>query len=366
MATTRGAADGKRNSKPINLALQGGGSHGALTWGVLDRLLEEERLSIRGVSGTSAGAMNAAALADGFHRGGAEGARKALRGFWKAVSDAARFSPLRPALWDRLMGRYSLDNSPGYLFFESMSRVFSPYESNPMGLNPLRKILEEQIDFGNVNVCRQIEVHVSATNVRTGQPKVFSQGEVTIDAVLASACLPQMYPAVEIDGEAYWDGGFTANPALYPLIDRHCSPDILIVQINPIRREELPRSAREIINRLNEVSFNSALIKELRSIRLLQEAMRKAGIELGPKSEVYLHLIHAAADVDTLSASSKMNAEWDYLKLLFDHGREWADDWLRDNFDRIGAASTLDLDALFGYSAADAEPMLSSPPEAAA
>ena len=198
--------------KPINLALQGGGSHGALTWGVLDRLLEDRRLSIRGISGTSAGAMNAVVFADGHERGGPEGAREALGRFWKAISDSAQFSPIRRSMWDKLWGRYSLDYSPGYLFFESLSRVFSPYELNPMGLNPLRDLLVEQVDFNNVNRCPDVRVYVTATNVRTGRPRIFGQGEVTVDSVMASACLPQMFQAVEIGGEAYWDGGFYRQP----------------------------------------------------------------------------------------------------------------------------------------------------------
>jgi NTE family protein len=167
---------------------------------------------------------------------------------------------------------------------------------------------------------------------------------------MASACLPQMYPAVEIDGEAYWDGGFTGNPALYPLIDSAASPDIVVVQINPIRREEIPRTARDIINRVNEVSFNSSLIKELRAIRRLQQIIAEENLDLGPKSRVYMHLIHVAADAAKFSASSKLNAEWDYLELLFKRGRVWADEWLEANYDRIGVASTLDLDEMFGES----------------
>ncbi len=333
--------------KPINLALQGGGSHGALTWGVIDRLLEEPRLAIRGVSGTSAGAMNAVVLADGYARDGAEGARKALAAFWRAVSDAARLSPIQRSAWDRVLGRFSLDHSPGYLFMEGMSRIFSPYETNPLGLNPLRDLVEKLVDFEQVNCCQQIEVHVTATNVRTGQPRIFSKGEVTLDAVMASACLPQMYPAVEIDGEAYWDGGFTGNPALYPLVESALSPDILLVQINPVLREELPRTAREIINRVNEISFNSSLIKELRAILLMQRAIAAQDIDLGAKGKTYLHIIHAADDVRDLSASSKLNAEWAYLQKLFHRGRDWADDWLAKNFDRIGSGSTMDLEELF-------------------
>ena len=331
--------------KPINLALQGGGSHGALTWGVLDRLLEDGRLDIRALSGTSAGAMNAVVLADGYARDGAAGARAALAAFWKAVSDAARRSPAQRTWLDRLAGRYSLDHSPGYLWMEAMGRIFSPYEINPFDLNPLRDLLAAQVDFGRVNASG-VFVNVTATNVRTGLPRVFATGELSVDAVLASACLPQLYKAVEIDGEAYWDGGFSANPALYPLVMNSESPDVVIVQINPFVRQALPRTAREIINRMNEISFNTSLVKELRTLALIERAgMAPPG---GPAAGgAFLHLVHVDEEVQDLAASSKLNAEWGYLLTLFDRGRRWAEVWLRDNFERVGVASTLDLDRLF-------------------
>ncbi len=336
----------RRTGKRINLALQGGGSHGALTWGVLDRLLEDGRLRISAISGTSAGAMYAVVFADGYERGGPEGARAALAAFWKAVSDAARFSPIQRTPLDRAMGRYSLDRSPGYLFMEGLSRVFSPYELNPRNVNPLRDILEKHVNFDNVNRRRQVQVFVTATNVRTGRPRIFGRGDVTADAVLASACLPQMFPAVEIGGEAYWDGGFAGNPALYPLIDNRASQDIVVVQINPIVRRELPRSARDIINRVNEISFNSSLIKEMRAIAMMQRLADDAGLDLGHR-RTFLHIIHAEEEVQDLAASSKLNAEWDYLQKLFQHGREWAQDWLDAHFDDIGVRSTLDLDEIW-------------------
>lgn len=336
-------------SKPITLALQGGGSHGALTWGVLDRLLEDERLAIRAISGTSAGAMNAVALADGMAKGDREGARDALKKFWKAVSDAARFSPIQRSPIDHMMGNYSLDTSPSYLFFEGLTRMFSPYELNPMGTNPLRGLLNDMIDFERVNAQTDLDVHVTATNVRTGRPRVFGPGELGTEAVLASACLPQMFPAIEIDGEAYWDGGFSGNPALYPLLTSTEAPDILVVQINPILRPGLPRTARDIMNRVNEISFNSSLVKELRAIELMQRVAAARGIDLGVYTHTYLHLIHTDLEVKDLVASSKLNAEWKYLRLLFDLGRKWADSWLDENFEAIGHRSTLDLDALEGH-----------------
>jgi NTE family protein len=350
LATSGAQAPDDVASKPINLALQGGGAHGALTWGVLDGLLEDDRLSIRDISGTSAGAMNAVALADGYARGGRKGARESLGKFWKAVSDAAMLSPIRRSPWDRALGRYSLDHSPSYLFFESLSRVFSPYEINPLGYNPLRDIVAAQVDFDNVNDHPYVRVYVTATNARTGRPRIFGPGEITLDSVMASACLPQMFPAVEIEGEGYWDGGFSGNPALYPLL-MSSAPDIVVVQINPTIRHEVPRTARDIINRVNEISFNASLIKELRAIAIVQRALRGVegrGTDLQRYIETFLHLIHVDAEVEDLSASSKLNAEWPYLCLLFDRGRRWAGQWLESNYEQIGKASTLDLEGVFG------------------
>lgn len=335
--------------KWINLALQGGGSHGALTWGVLDRILEDERLKIGDISGTSAGAMNAVVLAAGMHTGGRQGARAALRRFWGAVSDAARFSPVQRSLADRLLGRWSLDNSPGYLMMEGLQRFFSPYELNPFGYDPLRRILEDCVDFAHVNACRQLSVHVTATHVRSGRARIFSRGAVTADAVMASACLPQSTPAVMIEGEAYWDGGFSGNPALAPLLESARSHDIVIVQINPIIRHRVPRSAREIINRVNEISFNASLLKELQSIALIRSHWRE---EHGDPAErgaaaALLHLIHVDREVQDLAASSKMNAEAAYLDLLFNRGRAWAEGWLEAHRDDLGQRSTFDPEQFF-------------------
>ncbi|SHK59451.1 patatin-like phospholipase family protein [Halomonas caseinilytica] len=333
--------------KRIDLALQGGGSHGALTWGVLDRLLEDERLEIVGISGTSAGAMNAVVLADGLHRNGRDGAREALRTFWEAVSAAARFSPFQRSFWDRLMGNDNLDHSPGYLFFEGLTRLVAPSQLNPMGFNPLRDLVERQIDFERVNACRGVKVFVTATNVRTGRATIFRQPGLSVDSLMASACLPSIFPAVEIDGEAYWDGGFSGNPALYPLVDDQDCRDLVVVQVNPLVRQRLPDCARDVINRINEITFNSSLIKELRSIQLLQRLIEAEGLELENYRAMRLHLIHTEQDIESLGASSKMNAEWRFISRLHELGRRWADQWLDEHFDAIGQHSTFDLDAVF-------------------
>jgi len=333
--------------KLMDLGLQGGGSHGALTWGVLDRILEDERIEIPAVSGTSAGAMNAVVLADGLHKGGRRGARRALHDFWKAVSDSARFSPIQRSLWDRLTGNYSLETSPWYHFFDQMTRFLAPAQFNPFDINPLRDLLAATVDFAAVNACDKTKVFVTATNVRTGRGRVFRQGELSVDTIMASACLPFMFRPVEIGGEAYWDGGYIGNPALYPLVDDPTCRDVVIVQINPMRRDGLPGSAREIMNRVNEISFNSALVKELRAIHLLHQRIDAEGLETERYRDVRLHIIHAADEVQHLEASSKLNAEWGYLTYLFDRGRGWAEAWLNDHFDDLGERSTIDLDELF-------------------
>ena len=337
----------QKPTKTIDLALQGGGSHGALTWGVLDRILEDERLDITGVSGTSAGAMNAVVLAQGLHEGGRQGARDALAAFWRAVSDAARFSPVQRNWWNRLAGNFNLDRSPGYLFFDNLTRLFSPYELNPLDINPLRDLVASTVDFDRVNACVTPKIFVTATNVRTGHARVFTQPHLSVETIMASACLPSVYQAVEIDGEAYWDGGYIGNPALHPLVDNTDCRDMIIVQINPMIRRKLPRTGREILNRVNEISFNSSLVKDLRAIHLLHKLIEAEGIETERYRDMRIHLIHADEELHDLDASSKLNTEWAFLSHLRQRGRAWAHQWLDANYDSLGVRSTFDLDALF-------------------
>lgn len=352
--------------KLIEFALQGGGAHGAYTWGVLDRVLEDGRIEVAALSGTSAGAMNAVAIADGLARGGRDGARETLERFWRAVSDAARFSPVRRGPLDVLLGRWSLDTSPGYVAMDLLSRVASPYDLNPLDVNPLREVVAAEIDFDRVNSCQATKVFVTATNVRTGLPRVFRQGGITLDAVMASACLPNTFKAVEIDGEAYWDGGFSGNPVLFPLVDESDCRDLVIVQINPIRRDELPTSAADIRNRMNEITFNSSLIKELRTITLLRRLIEAEGLESERYRDMRLHRI-GGEGLEHLSVSSKMNAEWDFLCHLRELGRAAADRWLAENFDALCVRSTFDPESLFAEAVRDPEarPVQAKPPEAA-
>ena len=330
-------------TKPINIALQGGGSHGAFSWGVLDRLLEDGRLDIKAISGTSAGAMNAVALADGWVRGGADGARAKLEDFWRAVARKGRFSPVQRSPWDVLWGNWSIENTPGYIWFDTMSRVLSPYVANPLNLNPLRDVVAEEIDFANVRACKDIDLFISATNVETGQLRVFSDGEIDLDTVMASACLPQIFQAVEIKGVPYWDGGYGGNPAIYPFFKANDTDDVLLVQINPVIREQTPKTANEIQNRIDEITFNAGLLREFRAIAFIKELIAAGRLPHGEFRDIRMHRIDADEAFKDLSASSKVNAEWAFLEYLRDLGRTSASDWLEDNFDSVGTKATLDL-----------------------
>lgn len=337
-----------RQEKRIDIALQGGGAHGAFTWGVLDRLLEDKYLRIDGISGTSAGAMNAVVLADGFSRGaGAPGAQRALRAFWRAVSAASTFSPLQRTLLDRLMGRWSLDHAPGYLLLQLAGNVLSPYEFNPLNINPLRDLLGHLVDFDRVRACSELNVFVSATHVRTGKARIFRRHELDADKVMASACLPQLFQAVEIDGEAYWDGGYMGNPALFPLINETDAHDLIIIQINPIVRDALPRSATEIMNRLNEITFNASLVREISSILLLKNLVDEEHVERVRYTDMRLHRISADAVLPHLSVSSKLNVEWKFLEYLHQKGYDAAERWLASHSDKLGRESTLDLSSIY-------------------
>jgi NTE family protein len=333
-----------RDRVPIDLALQGGGSHGAFTWGVLDRLLEEEWLDVVAISGTSAGAMNAAVLADGWTAGGAQGAREALDQYWRRVSRAAAFSPLQRSPLDRLMGRWTLDTSPAYVVTDLMSRLFSPYDLNPLDYNPLRKVLAESIDFERL-ARSPVKLFITATRVRTGRGRIFRNAEITADVLLASACLPTMFRAIEIDGEPYWDGGFAGNPTITPLVRESDAYDTILVQINPTERPEEPRSAAEILNRLNEISFNSPLMKELRMIALLRQAADPGSGEGARWARMRTHRVKSDM-LTKFGSSSKLNAEWQFVSMLRAEGRLAASEFLEHHGEDVGRRSTADLDVL--------------------
>ncbi len=336
---------GHRDPVPVDLGLQGGGAHGAFTWGVLDRLLEEPWLQIEGISGTSAGAMNAAVMVCGHARGGARGAREALAKFWRAVSRAGRFSPFQRTPLDMLLGNWTLDNSPAFVAMESMARTISPYSLGLGANNPLKPILDTAVHFDGLKDA-PIKLFITATNVRTGMAKVFRNAEITPDVLLASACLPFLFQAVEIDGEYYWDGGYTGNPTLTPLVRECSSVDTILVTLNTVVRSEVPRTARDINNRMNEITFNSVLAKELRMFALLRQVAATAGTEAANWHDMRVHRIEGDAEMSKFGASSKLLADWQFLTLLRDIGRASAEKFLARYGADVGQRSTLDIDLL--------------------
>ncbi len=338
------AAPGRREPVLVDLALQGGGSHGAFTWGVLDRLLEEPWIRIEAISGTSAGAMNAAVLVDGFSRDGASGARAALDAYWRRVSRAAAFSPLQRSPIERMLGRWTLDTSPAYLAIDMMSRIFSPYDLNPTGFNPLRQVLADSIDFGRL-ASSPIKLFITATNVYTGRGRIFRNSQITPEVLLASACLPTMFRAIEIEGEPYWDGGFAGNPTITPLVRESDAFDTILVQINPRERRDKLRKAGDILDRLNEISFNAPLMKELRMIALLRQAADPGTGEGARWARMRTHRI-ASDRLAEFGASSKLNAEWEFLALLKEEGRKSAEAFLASHGADVGHRSSTDLDVL--------------------
>ena len=354
----------------VGVALQGGGSHGAFTWGALDRLLQEPAFAVDSVTGTSAGAMNAVVLADGLARGGAAEARKALRLFWESVASIPGLATFFAPTAGRFGEVWHLDNSPAYIFFDMMSRIWSPYDLNPLGYHPLRGLLAEQVDFERLRAQDRVRVMLCATNVRTGRRRIFDTRDVSLDAVLASACLPFVFPAVEIDGEPYWDGGYTGNPAIAPFLREGCVNDLIIIGINPLVRDETPRHARDIINRVNEISFNSAFWLELTAMAVIIDMVDEGLIDAARVPGIRFHGIDAGHILAALGASSKMNNSRAFIDYLFGLGSAAADTWLAENRTAIGQRSTLDLKrllpvdfALFRHAARASKPGDSPPRE---
>jgi NTE family protein len=333
--------------KQVNLALQGGGSHGAFAWGVLDRLLEDQRIAVDGIVGTSAGAMNAAVTAYGLMVGGNEGARTELRRFWTTIADNGALSLMQPSWLDRLIAPGNLDFSPGWIVMDFMSRMLSPYQANPANYHPLREVLAEQIDFEWLRRSGRAKLFVCASNVMTNRLRVFEPTEICVEAVLASACLPSLFQAIEIDGEHYWDGGYMGNPPIFPLIYNCASPDVIIIMINPIEIAELPTSAQAILDRINTLSFNSSLMREMRAIAFVSRLVEKGYDDDGRLKKMFIHCIDAEEDMRTLGVSSKLNVDRDFLTWLFELGRRQGDAFLRDHFDKIGTQSSVDIEQRF-------------------
>lgn len=331
-------------TRKITLALQGGGAHGAFTWGVLDRLLEDETLDIRGISGTSAGAMNAGVLACGLVHGRAS-ARDALAVFWRALSDkgSAAFNPYQSTPFHDLSRAWNMDWAPASIWLDVMAQFVSPYQLNPLDRNPLRELLDEHLRFEDL--CRKdaIRLFVCATNVLTNELRIFDNDELSVDAFLASACLPQLHRAIDIEGSFYWDGGFTGNPVLKPLISACDADDIVIVQLNPTRRNELPITSRDIMDRLNEVTMNASLMRELDHIATLTRLLEDGSLNSAKYRPIHFHCIADPEVMTPLGMRSKNNTAWNFLTYLKDAGRDCADVWLKENRRHLGKKSTLDL-----------------------
>jgi NTE family protein len=329
---------------PITLALQGGGAHGAFTWGVLDRLLEEPGLEIAGVSGTSAGAMNAIVLAQGLLHGDREIARAELAGFWRRISEIgmAAFNPYQSTPVQAISRAWNIDYSPATMLLDVVAQFVSPYQLNPLDRNPMRDLLHELIDFEALNAAASPKVFVCATNLQTNAMRIFTNGDLSTDALLASACLPQLHRAVEVDDAYYWDGGFIGNPVLKPLIRQCPAADLLLVQINPLQRRSLPITSRDIMDRLNEVTMNAALVRELDVVATLNDLIRDGSL----KSERYrLIRLHRIADPEVMSRlglRSKNNTAWPFLTYLRDAGRTCTGRWLEANRAKLGHEATFD------------------------
>jgi NTE family protein len=336
-------------AKNVNFALQGGGAHGAFVWGVLDHLLESGSLFVEAISATSAGAMNAVVLASGMARGGPEAARQNLHDFWYGVSRMDLvfdlFSP-----WNQLIQALKLppEYHPFHSMIHSLTHTVPPNLLNPFNFNPLRSLLLKVVDFENLNASPDApQLFLNATNIRTGKIKVFETPLVTVEAVLASACLPPYFQAVEIDGEHYWDGGYLGNPAIFPLIYRKGAKDVIIAQVTAIRRDELPASAADVLHRINEISFNSSLMREMRAVAFATKLIDAGELDETRHSRMFMHWIGDDRLMSQLGTATQFHPEWSLLCRLRDAGRNTASEWLAKNFDRIGVCSTVDLTEMF-------------------
>ncbi len=336
----------RKNRKHVALALQGGGAHGAFTWGVLDRMLEEDNIFVDAMCGTSAGAINAVVCAYGLHTGKRYKAKELLEKLWLKLSNSGGF---KASFIDKYWSNGDIYNSPGYVMFNAMSQYMSPYHFNPLNYNPLRGIMEDLVDFEDLHHYKDKKIFICATNVKTNRAKIFTNKEITVDSVMASACLPMLFQAVEINGEFYWDGGYMGNPPIFPLITNTDVRDIVLIKINSINIKSVPTTARDITDRVNEISFNSSLINEMKLIHYRNELLRNGILKTDDKvnREIFIHTISGYDTLGQMHYSSKMNTSWDFLLQLKQKGRETADRWLNNEFELVGSKSTFDVEEHF-------------------
>jgi NTE family protein len=335
--------------KKINLALQGGGAHGAFTWGVLDSLLADPRIEIEGISGASAGAISAVTLADGLVRGGPQEARKRLADIWRAVSSNGDLSELQRTVTQRLLSFVPYEGSPAQAWIDVLSRFWSPYDFNPLNINPLKAVIERFVDFDALRASGALKLFVSATNVFTGRIRVFPCEKITAEVVMASACLPMVFQAVEIDGIPYWDGGYMGNPAIFPFFRTTDTEDVVIVSINPLERDSTPRTQTEILNRIDEITFNSSLIAEYRAIdfvtRLIDQGRLPRGRGAGEYRRINVHRIALDSAFKQLTADSKLDSDFAFFELLRNGGQRAGQEFLSRHFDDLGVRSTINIAA---------------------
>ncbi len=336
----------------LDLALQGGGTQGAFTWGVLDRLLEDERLQIAAISGSSAGAMNAVALASGWATGGRRGAREALRNFWSRVAEGLHLGRWVDAWlgWGQA-GAAGAALAPMQMAWDMASTLLAPVHADPAASNPLHAILRDTVDFEAVRRCRDLKLFVAATHVRSGRQRVWRRSELGIEAVLASACLPTLFPAVEVDGEAYWDGGYMGNPSLLPLLAETPTLDLMLVQVHPSLRSDLPMGGAAVLDRINEITFHGSLVKELRSLAILRKLIHDEGLAdrafheplFRKAAALRVHRIEGGEKLDAVAATGLLDSAWHRLLALHRAGHAAADTWLTDHFTHLGRHGTVDL-----------------------
>ncbi len=332
-----------KSSKSLSLGLQGGGVHAAFTWGVIDQLLADGRIDIKAITASSGGAMIATVLTQGILEGDYNHARERMQTFWKKVSIASGLMPLRMKAVDSFLGHVGVDFSATSLALDTITRIFSPYQFNLFDINPLRGIIDEMVNFDWLAKDKNgPALYINATHVRTGKSKVFKRSNLSLEAVMASCCLPYLFKTVEVDGEPYWDGSFSGCPALAPLVNNQHCPDILVVQIHPSTAPEIPITTSDILDRATEMSFNAVLNQELKSIALYNQAIELGKVDQKP---VFIHRIESEEMLASLGRASKLNADWDFIIYLHDLGVQAASDWLEQNYDAIGKNSSYDMDA---------------------
>jgi NTE family protein len=336
--------------KPVTLALQGGASFGSFTWGVIDKLLEDGRFEIQGITGTSAGAMNAICVVNGLMKGGNEGARKQLEDFWMGIAHAGKSTPMishRDA-FTKMMGAFTMQFSPGAMIMEQIAKFMSPYDLNPFDVNPLKDVITKQFDFEGIRNYKECQAFLCATHVKTGKIRIFKNHEMKAECLLASACLPSMFKAVKVDDEYYWDGGYIGNPVFFPLIYNCETPDIILVQLEKTHDPKIPQSVSEIQNRLKQITWNTSIVREMRSIAFISDLIDRGIIsEEAHMKRVFMHVIENPETFDSIDESAKVNTEEEFLKHLFNEGRQTAEKWIKANYDKVGKESSAPIKDLY-------------------